>query len=119
MSAASAATAATTAAATATATTATTTTTGAGKHRVVDYEPNLSAEVLHKIYGSFLKKWNAVSVHQQVDSVQSQDRIVGLGLLFHGQHVLDTTGFCRHCDNSQGAIGFPLFFHDFLEFFYG
>ena len=60
MSAATAATAATTTAATATATTATTATAGAGKHRVVNHEPDLSAEVLHKVYRRFLKEWNAV-----------------------------------------------------------
>ena len=47
MSAATAVTAATTTAATATATTATTATAGAGKHRVVNHEPDLAAEVLH------------------------------------------------------------------------
>ena len=78
-----AATTSTTAALAATATAAAATA-SRGEHRIVDNKSDLTTQILDVIDGSLFQERHAVRVHQEFDAFHVQDRVVGLGLFFHG-----------------------------------
>lgn len=91
--------------------------TSAGEHGVVDHEANLATQVLDVVDGRLFQEGRAVRVHEEFDSLFGQDGVIGLTLVFHGQHILKATGFGGHSNYPQRPISFTLFLHDFLELF--
>ena len=117
MTAATTATAATTTATPVAAASATTSTAATaarrGIHWIVDYEADLTAQILDVIYGGFFQERYAVRVHQELDAFHVQYRVVGLALFFHGQHILKPATLGWHSNHSEGAFLLALFGQNF------